>query len=83
MLTEGTKVKEEVLPIEILQPISVSNNGEAASLQLKDVVERAETRAIIKALEITNNNKSKSAELLGVDRKTLYNKMNSYGLLDK
>jgi two-component system response regulator HydG len=36
--------------------------------------------AIRKALELTKNNKSKTAKLLGVDRKTLYNKLDQYGI---
>ncbi|MEZ5174348.1 MAG: sigma-54 dependent transcriptional regulator [Bacteroidia bacterium] len=47
-------------------------------MSLKDVVEEAEKRAILQALESTNYNKSRTAELLGVDRKTLYNKIQSY-----
>jgi len=84
LLTEGKLINEAVLPVEIRQPNA--NNEEDAllsTLVLKDVVERAESQAILKALEMTQNNKSKSAELLGVDRKTLYNKMNAYGLLEK
>lgn len=83
LLTQGDQIKENVLPVEILQPVDPVSLNQSDSLQLKDVVEQAETRAILKALEVTNNNKSKCAELLGIDRKTLYNKMNAYGLLEK
>jgi two-component system response regulator HydG len=82
LLTDGSRITEGVLPVEITQPQQQSKE-ELSTLVLKDVVERAESKAIIKALEMTNNNKSKCAELLGVDRKTLYNKMNAYGLLEK
>lgn len=47
---------------------------------LKAVVERAERSAIIQALEKTGYNKTQTAKLLEVDRKTLYNKMNAYGI---
>ena len=47
---------------------------------LDKVVERAERKAILKALEITNYNKTKAAKKLGVERKTLYNKMSSYNI---
>lgn len=83
LLTEGNRIKEDVLPSEILTPNNKGSESVLSSLVLKDVVERAESQAIMKALEITKNNKSKCAELLGVDRKTLYNKMNAYGLLDR
>lgn len=47
---------------------------------LKKVAEDAEKRAIIRTLQRTDNNKTKSADILGVDRKTLYNKMNAYNI---
>lgn len=42
--------------------------------------EETEKRQIIDALRQTNNNKSKAAILLGIDRKTLYNKLKLYNL---
>ena len=39
-----------------------------------------ERERIIEALQQTKYNKSKAAQLLGVDRKTLYNKIKQYGL---
>lgn len=42
--------------------------------------EEREKNQILEALRHTNNNKSKAALLLGIDRKTLYNKLKLYGL---
>ena len=39
-----------------------------------------EKNRIIDALQRTSNNKSRAAQLLGIDRKTLYNKLKLYGL---
>ena len=39
-----------------------------------------EKKRILDALKHTGNNKSKAAALLGIDRKTLYNKLKLYGV---
>ena len=42
--------------------------------------EAAEKKRILEALKQTGNNKSKAAILLGIDRKTLYNKLKLYDI---
>lgn len=85
LLATSNNMTEECLPPEILSPPleeenmgMVFNGGIPSSL--KSVTEQAEKQAILLVLEKTNKNKSKTAELLGVDRKTLYNKMRAYGI---
>lgn len=78
LIAKGSLIEKEDLSYNITQPKSASlKNNE---LNLKEVVIQAETEAIKRALEITNNNKSKTAKVLGVDRKTLYNKLEQYGI---
>ncbi|HLP20231.1 MAG TPA: sigma-54 dependent transcriptional regulator, partial [Chitinophagales bacterium] len=50
---------------------------------LKKVAMEAEYEMIMTALAKTNFNKSKAAEILGIDRKTLYNKMKQMQMADK
>lgn len=45
---------------------------------LEEVVLKAEYRAIRHALKKTYQNKTKAAELLQIDKKTLYNKVRKY-----
>jgi|SRR5690554_1095895 len=92
LLSESNKIALKDLPQDIVNPKRMSwnkNNGsnvdntETNSLLLKDVTAEAEKKAILKVLSISNNNKTKAAEILGIDRKTLYNKLNAYGLLEE
>lgn len=85
LLSTADKVTAECLPQEILTPSVAEENMDmvfngAIPSSLKAVAEQAEKQAILLVLEKTNRNKSKTAELLGVDRKTLYNKMRAYGI---
>jgi two-component system NtrC family response regulator len=47
---------------------------------LKEVRTRAERQAIRQAMSITDGNVSRTAELLGVSRPTLYDLMEKYGI---
>jgi two-component system response regulator HydG len=84
LLCQGDKIKMEHLPQEFTVPVHMGKDGFQVSFNgaipgsLKEVAEQAEKKAILEVLRKTNNNKSKTAELLKVDRKTLYNKLKSY-----
>lgn len=71
LLTSGDYIQRGVLPQELFEP---KTGTDALSLS------ENEKDAIIAALERTGNNKSEAAKLLKINRKTLYNKLNLYGL---
>ena len=59
------------------------NSGE--DLDLKDlnfngVIEKFQKNVIVRALEQTNWHKGRAASMLGIDRKTLFRKMKSFGI---
>ena len=54
----------------------------AEPFNLREVREKAESQAIRRALSRTDGNVSKTSELLGVGRPTLYNLMKKYGIGD-
>ncbi|HLX30540.1 MAG TPA: PEP-CTERM-box response regulator transcription factor [Casimicrobiaceae bacterium] len=53
---------------------------DAAALNLRQVREQAEKRAVLRVLGRVNGNLSRAAELLGVSRPTLYDLMYRFGL---
>jgi len=51
-----------------------------AVLNLREVRNEAERRAVLQAVAITDNNMSRAAELLGVSRPTLYDLLERFGI---
>jgi two-component system, NtrC family, response regulator len=54
--------------------------GDASTLNLRQVRDEAEKGAVVRVLARVNGNLSKAAELLGVSRPTLYDLMDRFGL---
>jgi two-component system, NtrC family, response regulator HydG len=61
-------------------PIIVTEAANATKPTLKSAAVEAEHDMILKILKEVNFNKSKAARMLGIDRKTLYNKMRIFEL---
>lgn len=85
LLTQGDTIQLDSLPQEIVHanstPISTNGHVEEEKVGLlKSIAGSAERQAIIDVLEKANYNKSKAAELLKIDRKTLYNKLKLYNI---
>lgn len=73
LLTTGRYITRKELPEELTENLSSHTN-----IQLKNV--EHECDLIRKALQECGNNKTRAALLLGIDRKTLYNKLKIYQL---
>ena len=68
-------------PMLTAEDLGLKESTDSALLfNLKEVRTRAERQAIRQAMSITEGNVSKSAELLGVSRPTLYDLMEKYGI---
>ena len=84
LLTVGDEVQSDSLPQEIIQAhsslILPADMVDDSIGLLKSIAGSAERQAIIDVLEKVNYNKSKAAELLKIDRKTLYNKLKLYNI---
>jgi two-component system, NtrC family, response regulator HydG len=82
LLEQSSMISLVSLPIEIIKKDSISSSESRRSDtdNLKEMKEKAEYDLIMSTLQKVRFNKSKAAELLDIDRKTLYNKMKQYGI---
>ncbi len=85
LLSADRLITRDHLPQELFLPVTEEEELQVAEqsgqpLPLKEVVEQAEKQAILFALTYHAFNKSKTAEALRVDRKTLYNKLKQYNI---
>jgi two-component system response regulator HydG len=95
LLTEGNEIMMKALPLEISNRMmsfdyspnigNASANPENTEVKenrhdLKNAALEAEYETILQVLKEVNFNKTKAAEILKIDRKTLYNKMKAINL---
>jgi two-component system response regulator HydG len=86
LLSTSETVGMEQMPIEIIgggsrRSIAIDQDkGAPIGDDLRAVSHQAEKQAILTALERNSFNKSKTADMLNIDRKTLYNKLKTFGI---
>jgi len=90
LLTSSGPINARVLPPEIIDTNLYSQSSGSAAvstsvhpiihkeMDLKNAAAQAEYDTIMNVLKQVNYNKSRAAEILKIDRKTLYNKIKSY-----
>ncbi len=85
LLASGDVITTRELPEDMETVINAAAvPTSVASVQdIRTINEQFEKELIIKTLIQTRYNKSKAARILKIDRTTLYNKLNKYGILDE
>ena len=81
VLARQTLITVKELPSEVQLPavLQMVERGEPQSAKAQSLNEM-ERNAILQALAQTHGNKKRAAELLGIQRPTLYNKMKRFGI---
>lgn len=79
LLTPGDVAGKSSLPEEMFMTLNRSTT--APGKDLKALQENTEKELITRTLEEVKYNKSKAARMLNIDRKTLYSKMERYGIV--
>lgn len=77
VLLKSNVIDNEDLPQHIRD---INEGTNTLRLEMPAKIEDIEKKAIISTLKITNGNKSKASELLGITRKTLLNKLSGYDI---
>lgn len=83
LISEGALITSDSLPEEIRKTpgkVMKSLDMDEDNLDLKDAIREAERQVILRTLREENFNKTKTAQALNIDRKTLYNKIQQLGI---
>jgi len=82
--TTGTFITPDDLPVSLREPRPIPGSHTKKLLHgmsLHDAVKQYEKQLILDTLQQTNGSKTKTAELLGISRRSLFNKMKEFQLL--
>jgi two-component system response regulator HydG len=81
-MTQHNPLKDDSIPVNSI-PVPITTPAPVSALgrqpfDLKNAASQAEYETIMNVLKQVNFNKSKAADILKIDRKTLYNKLRVY-----
>jgi DNA-binding NtrC family response regulator len=83
VLARQDQITVKELPAEVRLPVALQQTERAAAQRVTGparTLDDMERNAILDALAQCHGNKKKAAELLGIQRPTLYNKMKRYAI---
>jgi DNA-binding NtrC family response regulator len=84
LLSRGARIEPEHLPADVTRVATAAAAGGAPRdvRPLAAVVKQAEREHILHALAVAGGKRTRAAELLGISRKNLWEKLNAHGISD-
>lgn len=82
LLSRGAPIAPEHLPEDVVRTALAASTPAAELKPLSAVVKQAEREHILRALAVAGGKRMRAAELLGISRKNLWEKLNSHGIAD-
>jgi DNA-binding NtrC family response regulator len=80
LLSETDELGADLLPLELRGQTQDASSASDLKTRVGDIVSTSERQMIVDALKKTGQNRTKAAELLGISRRSLQNKIKEYGL---
>ncbi|WP_366921701.1 sigma 54-interacting transcriptional regulator [Metallumcola ferriviriculae] len=80
IISTNNIIQLEDLPKYVKDAKTSNYNLSEKNLNLSNLIQDVEKKAIITALQITGNNRTKAMSLLGISRRSFYEKLNKYNL---
>jgi DNA-binding NtrC family response regulator len=75
----GDRQAARAAAVAAATPETPETPSNVVEVELGSTVDEAERRLILRTLEMTRNNKTRAADILGISLKTLHNKLKEYG----
>jgi two-component system, NtrC family, response regulator AtoC len=82
VLAHGSEIDLEHLPADIAGTVKKESNPEDTFRPLGIMVKEFEKQYIVRALRLSGGSKSQAADLLGISRKNLWEKLKLHGISD-
>ncbi len=82
VLSRGAAIDAAHLPDDIVRVATTTSRGDQTISPLAAVLKQAEREHLLKALAISEGKRARAAELLGISRKNLWEKLRAQGLSD-
>ena len=80
VLLADTRSRVSISPGALGLNEEIEEKERTEGLSLQQAVQQAEREAVSRALALAEGNRTRAAALLGVSRRTLYDKLEEYGL---